>query len=100
MAERHLDSLSEKWRSAMEPIIFDRGYPSFELIHKLEILRFTCAVCAPKSFNRDAAAQKEGDGRILLERAGSEDMDVRILKYGPESGGKFPQRIHSAGAWG
>ncbi|MDR1537108.1 MAG: hypothetical protein LBU32_03775, partial [Clostridiales bacterium] len=41
MAERRLDSLSGKGCSAREPFIFDRGYPSFDLIHKLETLGFT-----------------------------------------------------------
>ncbi|MDR1540973.1 MAG: transposase, partial [Clostridiales bacterium] len=72
MAERHLDSLSGKGCSARELIIFDRGYPSFDLIHKLETLGFTYVMRAPKNFNQDAAAQKEGDGRILLKRAGSD----------------------------
>jgi hypothetical protein len=88
MAERRLNPLSEKGRSAREPFIFDRGYPPFDLIHKLETLGFTCAVRAPKSFNQDAAAQKEGDGRILLKRAGSDGVAARILKFDLESGGQ------------
>jgi hypothetical protein len=86
MAERRLDSLSGKGCSAREPFIFDRGYPPFDPMHKLESLGFTCAVRAPKNFNQDAAAQKEGDGRILLKRAGSDDMAARILKFDLESG--------------
>jgi hypothetical protein len=88
MAERHLDSLSEKGCSSRELIIFDWGYPSFDLIHKLETLGFTYAVRAPKNFNQDAAAQKEGGGRILLKRAGSDGMAARILKFGLKSGGQ------------
>ncbi|MDR1540468.1 MAG: hypothetical protein LBU32_21205 [Clostridiales bacterium] len=34
IAERRLDQLSEKRRSAREPAVFDRGCPSFELIHR------------------------------------------------------------------
>jgi hypothetical protein len=86
MAERRLDSLSEKGCSAREPFIFDLGYPPFDLMHKLESLGFTYAVRAPKNFNQDAAAQKEGDGRILLKHAGSDDMAARILKFDLESG--------------
>ncbi|MDR1537475.1 MAG: transposase, partial [Clostridiales bacterium] len=63
MAERRLDSLSGKRCSAREPAVFDRGYPSFDLIHKLVTLGFTYVMRAPKNFNQDAAAQKEGDGR-------------------------------------
>ncbi|MDR1540324.1 MAG: hypothetical protein LBU32_20465 [Clostridiales bacterium] len=79
MAERCLDSLSEKGRSAREPAVFDRGCPPFELIYKLENLGSACAVRIPKNFNRDAATQKEGGGRILPKRAGSEDIVARIL---------------------
>ncbi|MDR1539735.1 MAG: hypothetical protein LBU32_17395 [Clostridiales bacterium] len=88
MAERRLDSLSEKGRSAREPFIFDRGCPPFDPMHKLETLGSACAMRAPKSFNQDAAARKEGGGRILLKRAGSDGMAARILKFDLESGGR------------
>jgi hypothetical protein len=51
MAERRLDSLSEKACSARELIIFDRGCPSFDLIHKMEKLGFDYAMRAAKNFN-------------------------------------------------
>jgi hypothetical protein len=45
----------------------------------MEKLGFTYAVRAAKNFSQDAAAQKEGGGRILLKRAGSDGMASRIL---------------------
>ncbi|MDR1539733.1 MAG: hypothetical protein LBU32_17385 [Clostridiales bacterium] len=88
MAERRMDPLSEKGRSAREPAVFDRGCPPFDPMHKLETLGSACAVRAPKSFSQDAAARKAGGGRILLKRAGSGGMAARILKFGLESGGR------------
>jgi hypothetical protein len=88
MAERRLNPLSEKRRSAREPAVFDRGCPPFGLMHELEMLGSAYAMRAPKNFSQDAAARKEGGGRILLKRAGSGGMAARILKFVLESVGR------------
>jgi hypothetical protein len=66
-------------------IIFDRGYPSFELIKILEEMGIKYLMRVKRKFNNDIDAQKEPDGYVRLVEDG-EFLDVRVIKFTLESG--------------
>lgn len=66
-------------------IIFDRGYPSFELIKILEDMGIKYLMRVKTKFNNDIDAQKESDGYVRLEKDG-EFLDVRVVKFTLDSG--------------
>jgi hypothetical protein len=66
-------------------IIFDRGYPSFELIKILEEMGIKYLMRVKRKFNNDIDAQKESDGYVRLVQD-DEFLDVRVIKFTLESG--------------
>jgi hypothetical protein len=61
-------------------VIFDRGYPSFELIELLENMGFTYVMRVKSKFNNDIDAQTKSDGYIWLKQ-GDKRIHVRIIKF-------------------
>jgi hypothetical protein len=66
-------------------IIFDRGYPSFELIKILEEMGIKYLMRVKRKFNNDIDAQKESDGYVRLVQD-DEFLDVRVIKFTLKSG--------------
>jgi hypothetical protein len=66
-------------------IIFDRGYPSFDLIKKLDDMGIKYLMRVKTKFNNDIDAQKESDGYVRLGKDG-EFLDVRVVKFTLDSG--------------
>jgi hypothetical protein len=66
-------------------IIFDRGYPSFELIKIFEEMGVKYLMHVKRRFNNDIDAQKESDGYVRLVQ-NDEFLDVRVIKFTLESG--------------
>lgn len=65
--------------------IFDRGYPSFELIEKLENEDSYYVMRVKEKFNLDIDAQVERDGVVYLSKNGSR-IQVRVIKFPLPSG--------------
>jgi len=65
--------------------IFDRGYPSFELIEMLETEDFHYVMRVKSKFNNDIDAQMKSDGYIWLEKDGK-SIHVRVIKFTLDSG--------------
>jgi hypothetical protein len=66
-------------------IIFDRGYPSFELIKILEDMGIKYLMRVKTKFNNDIDAQKESQGYVRFGKDG-EFLDVRVIKFTLDSG--------------
>ena len=86
LALRHIDHLCNLGKFMKELILFDRGYPSFELIEKLKRnnLRFLMRVRA--KFNLEIDAQTAPDGIVYLKKKGHEDIKLRVVKFPLPSG--------------
>ena len=86
LASRHIDHLCSLGNFVKELILFDRGYPSFELIEKLQKnnIRFLMRVRA--KFNLEIDAQTTQDGFVHLKKKGHEDILVRVVKFQLPSG--------------
>jgi len=65
--------------------IFDRGYPSFELIKELEDQGINYLMRVKTKFNNDIDAQTASDGYVRLVKD-DEFVDVRVIKFTLDSG--------------
>jgi hypothetical protein len=86
LAIRHLKNVLANISSKKKIlIIFDRGYPSFELIKILEDLGIKYLMRVKTKFNTGIDAQSEPDGYVRLAKDG-EFLDVRVIKFTLDSG--------------
>jgi hypothetical protein len=85
IAIKHIEKLGRIAPNDKNLIIFDRGYPSFELIELLESLGFAYVMRARRKFNRDIDAQTKSDGYVWLVQ-GENKIRVRIIKFTLDSG--------------
>jgi hypothetical protein len=85
LAIRHIKRVLASMPNKKMLIIFDRGYPSFELIQILEELGIKYLMRVKTKFNNDIDAQKEPDGYVRLAKDG-EFLDVRVIKFTLDSG--------------
>ena len=82
---RHLEKYAKIAPNGKNIIIFDRGYPSFELIELLESLGFTFVMRVRTKFNVDIDSQNKADGFVWLKQ-GNKRIQVRVIKFLLDSG--------------
>jgi hypothetical protein len=87
LAEMHINQLAglesfEEWK---ELILFDRGYPSFELIKGLLERKIHCLMRVREKFSTMIDGLGRGDHTIELER-GEERIPLRVIKFRLKSG--------------
>lgn len=85
LAKAHIDICKNIAKHDKKLVIFDRGYPSFELIEKLENDDFYYVMRVKSKFNKDIDAQRGSDGYVWLENDGKR-IHVRVIKFGLDSG--------------
>jgi len=85
LAIEHLQKYAKIAPNNKNLIIFDRGYPSFELIELLESLGFTYVMRVKSKFNNDIDFQKETDGFVWLKQ-GDKRIHIRVIKFALDSG--------------
>jgi hypothetical protein len=85
LAERHLAACAERLGEHKKLVIFDRGYPSFELIEKLETDGFHYVMRVRSKFNKEVDAQSKADAYVCLTQ-GEKRINVRVIKFVLESG--------------
>ncbi len=86
LASRHIDHLCNLGKFVKELMIFDRGYPSFELIEKLRKNKINFLMRVRTKFNQEIDAQTKPDGFVYLKKKGHEDIKVRVVKFQLPSG--------------
>jgi len=87
IAQMHIKKLMkmesfEEWK---ELIIFDRGYPSFELIKELTESKIHFLMRVRKKFSVEIDELGRGDHRIYLEQ-GEKKILVRVIKFRLDGG--------------
>ena len=85
LAVKHLNAYAKLAPNGKKLVIFDRGYPSFELIELLETMGFTYVMRVRSKFNNDIDAQTKTDGYIWLKH-GDKRIHVRVIKFMLDSG--------------
>jgi len=85
LAIMHIEDVLARISSKKILVIFDRGYPSFELIQILEKMGIKYLMRVKRKFNNDIDAQKESDGYVRLVKD-DEFLDVRVIKFTLKSG--------------
>ena len=85
LAIRHLEKYAKIAPNGKNIVIFDRGYPSFELIELLENLGFTYVMRVRTKFNVDIDSQNKSDGFVWLKQ-GNKRIQVRVIKFMLDSG--------------
>jgi len=82
LALRHIDALRKMPSFGKECILFDRGYPSFELIETLEDLGIKYVMRVKKGFNKDIDRLRIGAGHsVILRKKDHRDIPVRVIKF-------------------
>jgi len=66
-------------------VIYDRGYPSFDLVEKLVNSGFKYVMRVKSNFNKDIDAQTSADGHVRLKKDGKQ-IYVRVIKFKLDSG--------------
>jgi hypothetical protein len=87
IALMHIKQLAEieSFEKGKELILFDRGYPSFELIKELMEREIHFVMRVRKKFSVEIDELGRGDHTIELEQGG-EKIPVRVLKFRLEGG--------------
>ena len=82
IAKMHINQLAgiESFEKGKELIVFDRGYPSFELIKELLEKGIHFIMRVRKKFSTGIDELGRGDHAIELER-GDEKIPVRVIKF-------------------
>jgi hypothetical protein len=80
LAMNHLDVFDDIAQDDKKLIIFDRGYPSFELIDELESRGLFYVMRVKRKFNLDIDAQTNTSGYVWLEQNGNR-IHVRVIKF-------------------
>jgi hypothetical protein len=85
LAKAHIDSITRCAPGEKKLIVFDRGYPSFELIKKLKNEGLYYLMRVREKFSLEIDAQTKTDGYALLKKDG-EQLRVRVVKFKLDSG--------------
>jgi len=85
LALRHIEAIKPVNEGNDKLIIFDRGYPSFDLIKKMEDEGLKYVMRVKSKFNLEIDAQVDDDGIVWLEKDG-ETIKVRVVKVELDSG--------------
>jgi hypothetical protein len=86
LAMRHIDKLTKMPSFGKELIIFDRGYPSNELVKELGDKGITFLMRVRRKFNLTIDNAKRQDFRMLLGQGTKDETKVRIIKVKLDSG--------------
>jgi hypothetical protein len=86
LAERHIKKLKQMPSFGRELLLFDRGYPSKELIKTLIEAGIKFVMRVAKSFNAEIDKAGKGDKRMKLWGGTKEEAKVRLLKFDLDSG--------------
>jgi hypothetical protein len=85
LAKGHIKKCNETTKGSKNLIIFDRGYPSFELIEMLEKEGISYLMRVRNKFNNDIDTQSSSDGIVFLEQ-NDKRIQVRVIKFTLDSG--------------
>ena len=85
LASWHINSLMNIEPHGKKLLLFDRGYPSFDLIDKLEQEGYHYVMRVKRKFNLDIDAQTDSDGYVTLIQ-GDESIHVRVIKFELDNG--------------
>ena len=85
LAQQHLEACREFTADGKKLFIFDRGYPSFELIEYLESNGFYYVMRVREKFNLDIDAQTDRDGYVGIVQ-GEKRLLIRVIKIQLDSG--------------
>jgi len=85
LAKAHIDSIKGYAPNEKKLVIFDRGYPSFDLIEKLECEGLYYLMRVREKFNLDIDAQTKADGYVMLKK-GQKQIHTRVIKFRLDSG--------------
>jgi hypothetical protein len=80
LAMQHMDHLASLPSFNKELIIFDRGYPSFDLLHYCEDKHVTYVMRLRSKFNLDIDRMNLGSHSYTLKQDG-EKVKLRIVKF-------------------
>jgi hypothetical protein len=86
VAVEHIKKLTKMERFGKELILFDRGYPSMELIRVLMEARIAFVMRVREKFDLGIDSLGLGDHRVILEKGGSGRIKVRVIKFGLAGG--------------
>ena len=86
LALRHIGALAGMPSFDRELVLFDRGYPSFDLVETLKGRGISFLMRVRKKFNLDIDRLGEGDHCVTLKCEGREDIPVRVIKFTLSSG--------------
>ena len=85
LALAHIDNCCHLLPDENKLMIFDRGYPSFELIYALEKTGVHYVMRVKKKFNLDIDSQTKPDGYIWLHQK-NKRLHIRVIKLTLDSG--------------
>ena len=85
IAKSHIQACKRIAPNDKKLIIFDRGYPSFELVEMLENEGLHYVMRVKSKFNNDIDAQTKPDGYVWLKQHGKR-IHVRVIKFMLDSG--------------
>jgi hypothetical protein len=85
LAKAHIDECAKMFPDEKKLLILDRGYPSFEIMEKMESNDLFYLMRVRKKFNLDIDAQTTPDGYVEL-RKGGKTLRVRVIKLKLENG--------------
>jgi hypothetical protein len=80
LAISHLNVFDDIAKEDKKLIIYDRGYPSFDMIDELESRGLFYVMRVKKKFNADIDAQTSTSGYVWLEQNGKR-IHVRVIKF-------------------
>jgi hypothetical protein len=88
LAMKHIEKLRQmpSFRKWKEIVLYDRGYPSKELIKTLVEGQIKYVMRIPKGFNAQIDKAGNGDMRMTLWAGSKEEAKVRIIKFELDSG--------------
>lgn len=80
LALRHLSAFEYINKQDKELFLFDRGYPSWEMIASLQAAHLRFLMRVPSSFNPQITALAQPDSTISIQR-GEKTYTLRVLKF-------------------
>ena len=81
LAKLHIDACRELAPDGKKLLLFDRGYPSFDLIEKLEADGLYYLMRVKSKFNADIDAQTAPDGYVWLKQGGKRIHVRGLLRH-------------------
>jgi hypothetical protein len=81
MAIEHLEQLKEISSNYKNLVLFDRGYPSFELIKKCVSMDITFVMRVKTKFNCEIDNLPLGCHNFILQKNHEESIKVRVIKF-------------------